>query len=103
MTQKPLSPERREEIIRLVKAYPIMPMDGSAGYLYAIADLLADAAYWRNAVKNADPWNACGPHDVVEYACAHCEVVATDEQAAKAFPKSEVAHQAECPYLLAQR
>ena len=97
MTTKPLSPERREEIVRLVKAYPIMPSDGSAGYLYAIADLLASEAYWRNAVRVADPWNACGPNDVAEYACAHCETLRTDSQTA------EVRHKAECAYALAQR
>ncbi len=84
MTQKPLSHERREEIVRLVKAYPIMPMDGSAGYLYAIADLLADAEFWRNKVKIAKAWNDAG--------CNFCEADGSSDE-----------HTLECAWALAQR
>ena len=90
MTPKPMSKERREEIVRSFDRWLACESDISTDY---VAELLGDAAFWREAVKNCvysyDVDATAGDNA----ACCFCS------KPAKSFV---IIHDQDCPWLLAQ-
>jgi hypothetical protein len=63
-----------------------------------LEDLLQDAMYWREAVKNASEWNDAGASAGTAFECGFCKQYHESEEAA--FVKHD--HKPDCPWLLAQ-
>lgn len=86
MEPKPLSKERREEILREFQSGPYESKR-------ALMDVLAAEQFWREAVKKAPGVVHQGIHDWREY-CAFCDA---DDEA-----PGPVVHRPDCAWLLAQ-
>ena len=87
ITPKPMSTERRAEIEQVILQWATT---GKSKLLYAAEDLLADAAYWREAVRTADVCGYVGEH------CPWCD-------ASDMVTHLPTVHKPDCPWLLAQK
>ena len=89
ITPKPMSTERRAEIEQVILQWATT---GKSKLLYAAEDLLADAAYWREAVRGEDfEWR----NDDGDIACYRCRQLYS-------YGSSRIDHKPDCPWLRAQ-
>ena len=100
VTPKPLSKERREEIEREYlepsSDDACLSPDGYATeaiYIGILRDVLEDATYWREAVKNAPETDSNDCDGMFSPICLFCDA----EEYTEPFT-----HKPDCPWLLAQ-
>lgn len=96
MRKQPLSPDKRNTYVRTLQGFEYehghraaIQRDAEKTMLHeALEDLLADSAYWREAVKNAAVTDQGGP--CLDGLCPFCLVMRYD---------GVESHKDDCPYI----
>ena len=86
---KPMTPERRAEIDTRMKLLEFLQGCCDTSDLGMMRDLLADAAFWRDAVRKANPFGSFAT-------CIFCQVMRDIES------REATQHMPYCGWLLSQ-